>query len=120
VGFGDQKLVTRSLPGDVGDAGAENAGVAGQLLVDDVGDLVRSRTKLRRRDDVGEARELRLLYRVEQEEAHLDPALRLRRHAPDNDCIRAPRSPLAEADVVRARRSRVDTGGIDKLEQAAA
>src|SRR5207302_6151148 len=77
VGFGDQKLVARSLLGDVGDARAENAGVAGQLLVDDVGDLVRGGAKLRRRDDVGKSRELRLLHRVEQEEANLDAAVRL-------------------------------------------
>src|SRR6202011_5244968 len=58
VRLGDEQLVARALLGDVGDAGAENGGLAGQLFIDGVGDPVRGRTQLRRRDDVGNGREL--------------------------------------------------------------
>ena len=47
VGIGDQQLVARSRLGDIGDARREHPGVAGQLLVDHVGDLVRRGAELR-------------------------------------------------------------------------
>src|SRR5205085_5237993 len=61
VGVGDEKLVTRPLLGDIGDAAGEHAPVTGQFLVDHVRDLVRGAAELCGRDDVGKAGELRLL-----------------------------------------------------------
>ena len=80
VGVGDDELEAPALLGDVRDARREHAGVAGELLVDDVGDLVRGRAELRRRHHVGHRGELRLLDRVEQREADLDPPVAERTH----------------------------------------
>ena len=100
------QLVARALLGDVGDARREHARVAGQLLVDDVGDLVRGRAELRRRDRVGHRGELRLLDRVDQREAHLDAAVGQRPHRPDDDGVGAARAPVAGAHVLGAHRPR--------------
>ena len=94
--------------------------IAGQLFVDDVGDPVRGRAQLRRRDGVGESRQQRLLDDIEQEKPHFDPAVGQRRHAADDDRVGAARRPVAVAHVFGARRPRIDAARIDELEQAAA
>ena len=96
------QLEAAALLGDVRDARREHAGVAGELLVDDVGDLVRRGAELRRRDHVGHRGQLRLLDRVDQREAHLDAAVGQRAHRPDHDGVGAARAEIAE--LARPRR----------------
>ena len=119
VGVGDQQGVARALLGDVGDARGEHAGIAGQRLVDHVGDAVRGGAELRRRDRVDLARQHRLLDHVDQLEAHLDAAVGLRAHRADDDRIGAAGAPVGGAHVLRARGTR-HAGVVDEAEQARA
>src|SRR5438552_8910769 len=119
VGFGNQELVAEPLLGDVSDARAEHADVAGEFFVDHIGDAMRGRAKLRRRDGIGKSGELDLLRRIEQGEPHLDPAIRLRDHGSHDDGVRATRGPIAKPHVFWSRRTRRDARRIDEPEQPA-
>ena len=117
VGVRDEQLVARSLLGDVGDARREDAGIAGHLFVDDIGDLVRRGAELRRRDDVAHRREDGLLHDVDERETDLDPAIRERPQRTDDDRVRVAGAPRRGLDILRAERPRCDGGGVDQPEQ---
>ena len=61
---------------NIGDACRENALFSRQLLVDDIGDLVRRHPELAGRDVVFHAHKLRLLQHVEQAECDLQAIVR--------------------------------------------
>ncbi len=113
------QLEAVALLRDVGDARREHAGVAGELFVDDVGDPVRGGAELRRRDDVGHRRQLRLLDGVDEREAHFHAAVAQRPHRPDHDGIRAARAEVGELHVLGAARPRHDAGIAHLPEEAA-
>ena len=84
VGVGDLQLVAVAALDHVGDARREHALLAGELLVDEVGDAVRGRRaacSLRQR--VGAAAERRLLDHVAEPEAHVEAAVGAARHRAD-------------------------------------
>ena len=64
VGVGDLQLEARAALHHVGDAGGEHALLAGQLLVDEVGDAVRGGARLLARQRVGDAAEVRACFTV--------------------------------------------------------
>ena len=119
VGIGDDQLEAVALLRDVRDARREHAGVAGELLVDDVGDPVRGGAELRRRDDVGHRGELRLLDGVDEREADFHAAVLKRPHRPDHDGVRAARAEVGHLHVLGAARPRHDAGVAHLPEEAA-
>jgi hypothetical protein len=104
---------------DVRDARGEHAGIAGELLVDDVGDLVPGGAELRRCDDVRHRGELHLLHGVEQCEAHVHATVGRRTHRPDHHGVGAARAKIAEPDILGARGPRHDSGIAHLPEEAA-
>ena len=114
VGVGDQQLIARALLGDVGDAGGEDAAIAGELLVDDVGDLVRRDAELRLRHGERHRHQCRLLHDVDQREADLDAAISDGSHRPDDDGVGVARAPHGGLHVFRARRPGHDAVRIDE------
>ncbi len=120
VGIGHLQLVAAGALHHVGDLGAEHALVAGEALVDHVGDAMRGGAKLRRRDEVRVAGELRLLGHVEQAEAHFDAPVGLRLDLADHERLGAARGPLVGLDLrgLGGRRARGELG--HQLEEAGA
>src|SRR4029078_12055536 len=75
VSVGHAQGVARSRTGDVGDAGREDALLAGQLLVDEVGDAVRRQAQVAGLDRAALAAELAALDDVPELEAHVVAAV---------------------------------------------
>jgi hypothetical protein len=120
VGVGDLQLVAPAPLHHVGDLGGEDTLVAGEPLVDDVGDAVAGGAQLRGRDHVRIARELGALLHVEEAEAHLDAPVGLRLDLADDQRLGGPRRPVAEIHLRGLARQRRDAAGVHELEEAAA
>jgi hypothetical protein len=114
--FSPSASATRSVwrePGarDVGDAGREHALLAGQLLVDEVGDAVRRQAQVAGLDGAALAAELAALDDVPELEADVVAAVGEAAHRAADERVgraRAPLRHLRARALVEARRLRVD------------
>ena len=77
---------------DVRDARGEHTALAGELLVDAVGDPMRCQPQVAGRRDIRKPVELRLLDGIEQTEAHVIAAVGQSPHTADDQRIGAARS----------------------------
>ncbi len=120
VGIGDLQLVAPPALHHIGDLGREDALVAGEALVDHVGDAMRGRAQLRRRHDVRIARELALLLHVEEPEAHLDASLGDVLDLADHQGLGAARGPVGEVHLGGLGGQRRHPARIDDAEEPGA
>src|SRR4051794_14343715 len=120
VGVGDVQLEALRKARHVGDARAEHTGLAGELLVDDVGDLMRDGAQLRHRDGIGIAHHLCFLGGIQHAEAHLDFAVRARGHLADHQRLRAAVLPVAIVHLARLGGQRPYRADVLYAEAAAA
>jgi hypothetical protein len=120
VGIGHLQLVAFVVLHHVADARCEHAGLAGEFLVDDVGDLVRRDAHLARRDREAETRPLRLLDRVHQPEAHREAAVGTFHHVPDHQVLDAAVAHVAPVHLFRFARELRHPARALVAEQAAA
>jgi hypothetical protein len=117
VGVGDLQLEAAGALDDIGDAGGEDARLAEQLLVDEIGDAMPGGARLRGGHDEGQAAERGLLLHVVEAEAHLEAAVGGGLDAADDQGVGALRLPVGEIDRgVLGQRD----AGLHQLEQAAA
>jgi hypothetical protein len=118
VGIGDVQLVARRAGADdVGDAGGEDTRLAGQFLVDDVGDAMSGCPQHRLRGHEGRATERRLLVDVVEAKARFLPTIVARADAAGSQRIGAAALPVAECRTRRLGQG--DAAAVDHPEQAA-
>src|SRR5439155_12159364 len=91
----DAQGVAIAVLDDIRDAGREHALLAGQFLVDEVGDAVRGQAQIRRVDRVALAAELDAFDDVPELESHIEWAGRAARHRAANERIDRTAAPLA-------------------------
>ena len=111
VGVGDAQGVAGARARDVGDAGREDALLAGQLLVDEVGDAVRRQAQVAGLDGAALAAELAALDDVPELEADVVAAVGEARHRAGDERVggaRAPGRHLRARALVEAGRRGVD------------
>ena len=87
---GHPQVVAVAGLGHVGDAGGENALLAGELLVDEVGDAVRRQAQVGRGDGVALAAQVLAAHHVPQAKAHVAAAVGQAGHAAHRQRIGAP------------------------------
>ena len=118
VGVGDVQLVAAGALDHVGDLGREDAGFAGELFVDEVGDAVAGKAQRRRRGDVGSAAECGLAVDVVHAETRFEAAVTGTGNAAGGERVGALAAPVAPG----RGRILVEAGGarIDQAEHAAA
>ena len=120
VRVGDLQLVGLGALHHVGDLGREDTLLPGDFLVDEVGDAVRRGACVVLGEEVRDGAHWRLLHHVVDAKAHLEAAIGVLRHRPDDERIGEARAPFAVVDgrvLVRMRRERRD---FEPAEKAAA
>src|SRR5712692_7110127 len=111
--------MARALLDDVGDPGAEDAALAGQLLVDEIGDLVGREPGLRGGQGERDASDLRLLEHIEQAEAHLEPSVAEPLRLPDEQGVGETAFPFGKIHLGDLGRQRIDSADEYRAEAAA-
>ena len=107
--------------GDIDDLRVEIAGIAGELLIDEIGDLVRELAKRVRIGASGSGAEVTLGDHVPENEFDLKLAVTVQNRRADKKALRAERRPVGEIRLHCRRARRRDEGGaVDRLEQARA
>ena len=114
--------VRRAALGDVDDARVEIAVLAGDALVDRVGDDVRDAPPVLRRRGVAQAGQLLLGEHVPQAELDLEPAVGLRLDGAGDQRLRVDQRASRRSAAARAspRSLSMKACGIERLEQAGA
>ncbi|EWS54447.1 hypothetical protein X551_02739 [Methylibium sp. T29] len=95
VGVGHPQREATAALGDVGDARREHAFLAGELLVDGVGDAVGREPQIAGRDRIALAAEVTALHHVPQTVAHIETAIGQARHRAADQRIGAAAAPVA-------------------------
>jgi hypothetical protein len=111
VGIGDAQGVARARARHVGDARREDALLAGQLLVDEIGDAVRRQAQVAGLDGAALAAELAALDDIPELEADVVATVGEARHRAADERVgraRAPLRHLRAGGLVEAGRLRVD------------
>ena len=103
--------------GDVGDARGEHAALAGEVLVDRVGDAVRRQAHVGRQRRMALAHQFFALDQVPQLEAHVVAAVGQARHRAHGQRVGAAAAPFGHGDAAVLVEA---AAGIDDAEQAAA
>src|SRR4030065_685314 len=119
---GNLQLVTEALhdtlAGDVGDARAEHTRLTGELLVNDVADLVRHRAQMITGHDITVAGELLFLIDVVQAKLDLPTALRQRLDVADDQRLGLDNAPVLVHDLSVLGRARNATLLVDARQSA--
>jgi len=114
------QFVPRSTFDDIGDAGGEHAGIAGQFFVYDIGNFVRGEPQLAFGGEIDEPGDLGPFDHVHDAKTHLVAAIGGARHRTDDHGFGATRLPLRIVDLLRFVGHRIHAARIDGFEQAAA
>ncbi len=120
VGIGYLQFETIRVLGYEANLGGEYADVAGQFLVDKVGNLVGGDAQLRNRHRVGKTEDLRLLCNIHQAKSHFGITVRFLDHAADDQRFGALVLPVTVVDLGGLRRKRPNAAHRTQFEHAAA